>query len=282
MSLKFYERVGYTGNIVEATEVNWKNSDDTTNYYLSPVIRPTEDVDQSCSFVKYHYFRVQDTARVQDGEIILVSPYKTFAYGKIIDGVAHVEYAGSNLELDPPEGSNTVKYTIAIYNDATGDRIGSGTVNKNTGELEYVGFIITINESTNLSFRTVKTGYLDINNPELGTEYGVRNPTTTMWTGVVPKRVTKTKLFYKLSSEFNAPVNTHDWDMIYAGIGNVHISVPFLDQPNTAYTTINSYYTGIDLYTPYIATQLRLGASVWDDVGNSPQWKIMLKCKIFN
>lgn len=260
MTFKFYERYGPTGLIKEAAEVNWKTTSDTENYYSAPIIRPSSELDQTCSCQKYNYFRIQDTAMVKDAEIILVSPYTTKAFGK---GTS-IHYAGSAL----PAGE------IALVNEH-GSNAGKATRDDVTGEIKSIQLI-----SGYTGYWETSVG-IDIRLPESVAELDKGEYVDGLYKGLIPKRVTSTRLYYKLTSEYNAPNTNHDWDMIFAGLGNVHISVPLLASPTTAYSSINTSYTGIDLYTPYIATQLRTTESVWDDVGNSPLFKIMLKCKIF-
>lgn len=261
MTFKFYERYGPTGLIRETAEVNWKNSSDTSEYYESPIIRPSSELDQTCSFVKYNYFRVLDLSAVVEPEIVIVSPYLTKAFGI----GSTIQYAGSGRFTEDPVG---------LVN-AAGSTAGTAQIDKDSGEIKSVNLI----SGYTGPWQTVDG--LDIRLPETTEQLDNGVYEDGLYKGLVPKRVTSTRLYYRLTSEYNAPDNLHDWDMIFAGLGNVHISVPLLSSPTTPYTSINTSYTGIDLYTPYIATQLRTNESVWDDVGNSPQYKLMLKCKIF-
>ena len=57
--------------------------------------------------------------------------------------------------------------------------------------------------------------------------------------------------------------------------------VPLGASPELA-TSYQQEQNGGDLYTPYLITQLHAAASKYDDVGNTPPYRIVFMCKIFN
>lgn len=270
MSLTMYEKYG-TSSVAEAQDVNWKLATDPANeYFFHPVMRPVLDQDQTCSMTKYNYFRVTDAASVESCEIIIVSPYKTKVKGTIAaDGTVSLAYVGSGLteaDYNYPEGSPT---GIGLYNGA--QLVGVATLDTELG-VASSALAIKVNGAYvagSFSSKTVTETQYDADDFSVIPE--------------VAKRAKETRLYYKISSTFVEPTTDPDYDMMFAGYGNVTIQVPLVASgPETPYTVINSSYTGIDLYTPYIVTQLRANASAWNDVGNSPQYKIMFKCKIRN
>ena len=273
-TLKVYEK--YDASLsAEVTDVNWKTVSDPANeYYFYPVLRPTTTLDQTCSKTKYNYFRIQDAYSVSNAEIILVSPYLTKIKGYVTKLTAttykvEIDYPGSGFkeELFDYPVSTTPKTAIKVKIVGSSAVLGHAIINLDTGEVDEVIL------ETSPPAMIVGTRYQF--ESFLGVELDATQPT-------VSKRVKNTALFYRLSSSFSTPSEDYDFNMMYAGIGNIHITVPLLASPETPYSEINTSYTGIDLYTPYIVTQLRTSMSEWDDVGNSPQYKILLKCKIFN
>lgn len=248
MTIELYDKYdGTPGSI--SSDLNWKLSDNPSHeYYFYPVMRPASVLDLSSSNQKYNYFRITDASIVKEAEVIIVSPYTTAAFGHTdAEGNAVLDYGGSGL-------GGTATFT-------TGSTvIGTGTVDANIGAVTKLNFKTA---APNIKFTTAGLNLTD------------QPP-------VIDKRVTNFRLFYKLSSSFAAPSANIDWNMIYCGVGNVNIKVPLLSSPEAAYTEILDSYSGIDLYTPYIVTQMRVGAASWDDVGNTPQYKIVFKCKIYN
>ena len=234
----------------ESEDVNWKLSDNPSHeYYFYPVMRPASELDIESSNQKYNYFKIIDAGTVKEAEIIICSPYVTAATGHIdSDGKIFLDYGGSG---------HTSNVT---FRTSSGTIIGTGVVDTN------IGAVTSVNISTNLKNVSFKsTGLLLTDQPP-----------------EIDKRVTEFRLFYRLSSTFSTPSNAPDYDMIYSGIGNVNIKVPLLSSPEQSYTSIEDSYTGAALYTPYLVTQMRVGASSWDDVGNTPQYNIVFKCKIYN
>lgn len=248
MTIELYDKYDNTAGSI-SSDLNWKLSDNPSHeYYFYPVIRPASELDLECSNQKYNYFRITDASTVKEAEIIICSPYKTAAFGHTDDqGNAFLDYGGSG---------QTGAVTFKIGNNI----IGTGTVDAAIGAVTKLNFTTA---APNITFRSDGLALTDPP-PE------------------IEKRVTKFRLYYKMSSAFNTPSANIDWDMIYAGIGNVNIKVPLLASPSTAYTEILDSYSGVDLYTPYLVTQMRVTASDWDDVGNTPPYTIVFKCKIYN
>ena len=247
MTIELYDKYDSTAGSI-SSDFNWKLSDNPSHeYYFYPVMRPASELDLNSSNQKYNYFRITDAATVKEAEIIICSPYTTAAFGHTdSEGNAYLDYGGSGL-------------TAATFSNG-GTVIGTGTVDANIGAVTKLNFTTA---TPNITFKTNGLSLTD-QPPE------------------IEKRVTKFRLFYKLSSTFSTPSDSIDWNMIYAGIGNVNIKVPLLASPSASYTTILDSYSGVDLYTPYLVTQMRVAASDWDDVGNTPPYKIVFKCKIYN
>lgn len=250
-SISMYDKYDSTPGS-ESEDVNWKQSDNPSEeYYFYPVIRPSSPLELSCSNQKYNYFKLVDISLAEYAEIIICSPYVTAATGHTDEnGKVYLDYGGSGHTGN-----------VALIS-STGANVGTGVVDSNTGAVRAINMQPGLK---NLTFKS--TGALLTDQP-----------------GATDKRASEFRVFYKLSSSFSTPSHALDYSMNYCGIGNVTIRVPLLSSPEAPYTNADLYrtYSGAELYTPYIMTQLRVSAAEWDDVGNTPQYKILFKCKLYD
>lgn len=91
----------------------------------------------------------------------------------------------------------------------------------------------------------------------------------------------KTYLFAGLSNTYSEPTSAMINNLRFVSNGNLTIPVALSSSPLIAGPKQDEY-TGADLYSPYIVSQLRLAAAKYDDVGNSPQYRILFSCKVYN
>lgn len=131
-----------------------------------------------------------------------------------------------------------------------------------------------------------KIRYVDIaaeSLPEIGQPYtpiksSGDKPDTEIELDLIAK---KTYLFAGVSNSFIAPTNSVNHNLRFVSTGNMVFDVALGNTPETA-TNIQTEYTGATLHTPYFISQIRAAASEYTDVGNSPEYRIVFKCKIYN
>ena len=107
---------------------------------------------------------------------------------------------------------------------------------------------------------------------------GAKEPETEV-TGEL--KATRTYLYAGVSNNYTEPSSDYLHNLKFVSSGNMVIPIPLSTSPELA-TTIQDEYTGGDLYTPYLNTQLHVANSTFDDVGNSPGYRIVFMCKIYN
>lgn len=90
-----------------------------------------------------------------------------------------------------------------------------------------------------------------------------------------------TYLYANHSNTYVEPSSNYFHGLKFVSDGTMVFSVPLGTSPELA-TTYQDEYTGSDLYTPYFISQLQVAAAASDDVGNSPTYRIVFMCKIFN
>lgn len=94
-------------------------------------------------------------------------------------------------------------------------------------------------------------------------------------------KASSTYLYAGINNTYVQPTTDYKHNLKFVSTGNMVIDLPLGTSPETA-TTMQEEYTGADLFSPYIESQLRCAASTYADVGNSPQYRLVFMCKIFN
>lgn len=334
MSITMYEKVGGVASV--ATEVNWKNSTDSSHlYYFYPLKRPVVDSthknymlesDLASSYHKVNYFRVTGATKITDPRIIICSSNKTkIRYYFDADMEPHIVYGGSGyadgIEYDESVGVRAyIKDGIEYYeewskkklegNEAALAAFGNET---ETAEIKYLrdhlfvkaNVCIRINIMTGAADKVrvssaaaapemsdptpqpdysvpfATENYSDfeiVTNTYLLAGDGAEEPGTEV-TGDL--KATRTYLYAGITNDYTEPSNSFLHNLKFVSSGNMVIPVPLSTSPELA-TTYQEEYTGGDLYTPYLNTQLHVANSTFEDVGNSPSYRIVFMCKIFN
>lgn len=271
MSITMYEKVGGVASV--ANDVNWKNSTDSTHlYYFYPIKRPVVDSthanymlesDLESSYHKVNYFRVTGATKITDPRIIICSSNKTkIRYYFDTDMEPHIVYGGSGY-------ADGVEFDDSVVNGYVEDKVKNPT-NK---------VKIRINVLTGAADKIVIVGSPDIEpNVYYTAGSGAEEPCTEV-TGDL--KATRTYLYAGITNDYTEPSNSFLYNLKFVSSGNMVIPVPLSTSPELA-TTYQEEYTGGDLYTPYLNTQLHVANSTFEDVGNSPGYRILFMCKIFN
>lgn len=266
-----YEKVGGVASV--ATEVNWKMATAADSlYYFYPIKRPVVDSthanylkesDLESSYHKVNYFRVTGATKITDPRIIICSSNKTkIRYYFDTDMEPHIVYGGSGY-------ADGVEFDDSVVNGYVEDKVKNAT-NK---------VKIRINVLTGAADKIVIVGSPDIEpNVYYTAGSGSEEPGTEV-TGDL--KATRTYLYAGITNTYVEPSSTYKSDLKFVSSGNMVIPVPLSTTPELA-TTYQDEYAGADLYTPYLNTQLQVANSTYDDVGNSPGYRILFMCKIFN
>jgi hypothetical protein len=293
------------GTSVESTDVNWKTTQDPSLMYIYyPIKRPvplwnstlndwdygnTSDITTSVSV--NNYFRITGvTGKVVEPNIIICSPHLTKI--KIITKPELetqtwnplILYAGSGwangLEFHEKVGALFADNTYTLQHTmpdslATGEEWHEdylvindqvcARINKLTGSADK---IIHLSGQTWAETTTLNS----TDGSDIGTE------TTSEYHELSAK---STYLFAGLSNTYSEPTSAMINNLRFVSNGNLTIPVALSSSPLIAGTKQDEY-TGADLYSPYIVSQLRLAAAKYDDVGNSPQYRILFSCKVYN
>lgn len=260
--------------------------------------------DLVASFSKTNYIKIQGTNTIHNPQIILCSPIKTKIYGHFelvdgdiykpmvpvivyggsgwADGINFDEKVGTRVTLkengtdesyatipeptDPPEviDPNT---TLDLPNYLMLNPHVCVEINVLTGAAESVRYTNKVAEYGS----SANAQHGDFYTKEVGTLPGTEV--------TLPIHANSTYLFAKTSNSYSSPSTSIDNSLGFASSGNRVFDIPLGDSPENAINSQSSY-NAATLYSPYITSQLRVAAAEGEDVGNSPEYRIVFKCTL--
>lgn len=282
MTIKIYEKYG-TSTVVESTEVNWKmNSDPSNMYYFYPIKRPLTN-DLACSVSKVNFFKVTGATKITDPRIIICSSQKTQIklHFETDELIPYIDYAGSGyangIEYDEEVGVKAI-----LINGQEAQYIKHPGIGVDTATERYLPDHLFVNSTICVRINVItgaadKVRYITANKNQNYTAGNVL-PGSEI---VEDNKASKTYLYIGINNSYEEPTQSYKHNLKFVSTGNMTIDVPLGTSPELA-STVMSEYTGAELFTPYIESQLRCTSSEYDDVGNSPQYRLVFMCKIFN
>jgi hypothetical protein len=266
--------VGGRGTAVEVSNLNWKNTADSTiPYHLSPLRRPTKDSDVKWSYKKYCYFKITGSYTKINRPKIEFSPGGGAPGIRVENEVVTctkgeaTELAWANIEF-PGSGDTLFIATVGALQGK--DSKGNDVVipGKTLAEADFEldkekGTIKLKADSLPSTPIEVTVSYTHSTNP-----------------------ATNAALYYKLTNTYEQPDNLFDGEMIHVGTDSDHggkgILLPLSTSP-TIWTPYQEKYLepNVTLYTPFIVTQLMIKPSkktdpieIMNDVGNTTGFNI--------